>query len=74
MLGVAYLNGFAVEKDLIEGLAWLLCATANKDEYSSAIDLTEVRAKMTPQQIAEAERRAGSLRMGIKLKKRQDQQ
>jgi TPR repeat protein len=59
-LGQAYYNGQGLSQDYVQAYMWTDLAasvsTGNQREYASARD--EVAAKMTPQQIAEAQRLA----------------
>jgi len=56
-LGVMYSEGEGVPKDYIEGYSWLSMASA-KDIKDAQQQLAIVKSKMTPEQIAEAKKKA----------------
>ena len=56
-LGVCYYNGDGVAKDWVEAYGWLLLAARQGDEDAKK-NITELDSKLTPEQIAEGQRRA----------------
>ena len=56
-LGICYYNGDGVAKDPVEAYQWLLLAARQGDEDAKK-NITELDSKLTPEQIAEGQRRA----------------
>ena len=56
-LGVCYYNGEGVAKDWVEAYKWLLLAARQGDEDAKK-NMTELESKLTPEQIAEGQKRA----------------
>ena len=54
-LGVAYANGEGVAEDDVQAYAWINLAAAQEDEGAKQ-DRTRIRQRMTPAQIAEAQK------------------
>ena len=65
-LGVSYANGEGVEKDYAEGYAWFNLA-ANTDPGAAAARDT-LEKTMSPQQVADAQKRTKELRAMIEAK------
>ena len=59
-LGVMHYSGDGVPENLTEGYAWFAIAGANGDEDSKVM-LVAVKAGLTPDQLAEAQKRATQL-------------
>jgi len=66
VLGLAYASGQGVEKDYIEGYAWFNVAA--RTDADAAKDRGIVENRMTPQQIAEAQKRTKELRALIEAR------
>lgn len=56
-LGVCYSNGEGVTKDYVEAYKWRLLAVGQGDENAKQA-MTTLEKKMTPEQIAEGQKRA----------------
>jgi TPR repeat protein len=56
-LNVCYYNGEGVAKDYVEAYEWLLLAARQGDEDAKK-NMTELESKLTPEQIAEGQKRA----------------
>lgn len=65
-LGIMYCEGRGMEKDFVEGYAWLNLAARTDDAAAKQRDALELR--MTPQQIAEAQKRTKELRAAIEAR------
>ena len=59
-LGLRYTNGEGVAKDYVETYEWLLLAARQGDEDAKK-NMTELESKLTPEQIAEGQKRARDL-------------
>ncbi len=66
-LGSMYSDGQGVEKDFVEAYAWLNLAARVDEKSAKQRDSLELR--MTPQQIADAQKRTKELRVAIETKK-----
>ena len=66
-LGGMYGDGHGVEKDFVEAYAWLNLAAKFDEKSAKQRDSLELR--MTPQQIADAQKRTKELRVAIETKK-----
>jgi TPR repeat protein len=53
-----YANGEGVPRDLVEACKWGIVAGAQNDPTTSDTNLTDLEDKLTPGQLAEAQRRA----------------
>ncbi len=56
-LGLSYVKGEGVAEDLVEAYKWLLLAARQGDEDAKK-NMTELESKLTPEQIAEGQKRA----------------
>jgi uncharacterized protein len=56
-LGVCYEEGGGVAKDWVESYRWLLLAASQGDEDAKK-NMTELESKLTPEQIAQGQKRA----------------
>lgn len=65
-LGSMFSDGRGMEKDFVEGYAWLNLAARSDDNSAKQRDNLELR--MTPQQIADAQKRTKELRAAIEAK------
>ena len=65
-LGVCYYNGQGVEKDYAEAYAWFNLASKTDKEAAEVRDLLE--KNMSPQQVADAQKRTKELRAQIEAK------
>lgn len=66
--GGLYGNGQGVEKDFVEAYAWLNLAARSDEQSAKQRDALELR--MTPQQVADAQKRTKELRVVIETKKK----
>ena len=66
-LGRLYCDGRGVEKDFVEAYAWLNLAARFDEKSTTLRDSLELR--MTPQQIADGQKRSKELRVAIETKK-----
>ena len=65
-LGFGYLLGLGVEKDYVEAYAWFNLASVIDADSAKYRD--ELEKKMSPQQVAEAQKRTKVLRAEIEAK------
>jgi len=56
-LGVCFYNGDGVAADWVEAYKWRLLAAGQGDEYAKK-NMTVLESKLTPEQIAEGQKRA----------------
>ena len=56
-LGFCYAHGDGVAEDLVEAYKWLLLAARQGDEHAKK-NMTVLESKLTPEQIAEGQKRA----------------
>jgi hypothetical protein len=68
-LGSMFSDGRGMEKDYVEGYAWLNLAARSDEKSARQRDALELR--MTPQQIADAQKRTRELRTAIEARKTQ---
>ena len=59
-LGEAYRDGVGVPEDDVEGYAWISVAATNGDSEAKR-NLPEVKAKLTPEQLTEGQKRVAEL-------------
>lgn len=67
VLGVSHENGVGFEKDYAEAYAWFNLAAISFEEAAKALDLLE--KKMSPQQVADAQKRTKEIKAMIGAKK-----
>ena len=67
-LGGMYHRGEGVPKDDVEAYAWYSVAATNGDEYAKKA-LPEAKAKLTPEQLTEGQKRAAELTEQINANK-----
>jgi len=67
MLGLAYYHKIGVQMDFIEAYKWLILATGKTNDNYMIKDRNELLRRMTPEQIAEGQKRAAAFGAGESL-------
>jgi TPR repeat protein len=67
-LGDILSDGFTVPSDYVEACQWLILAVEKEENLVLEVDLRRVKAKLTPEQLEQAQERANAVTLRLKAK------